>query len=662
MLIPEVTDDDVAWVCDLLRLPRNAYLDSTGADAPLQVLKSCESMDVAACPGSGKTTLLVAKLAILAKTWPHRTHGMCVLSHTNAARREIETKLGCTSVGHRLLSYPHFVGTIHAFANEYLALPWLRSRGRLVRTIDTEVTQRRRWYLVPPAIRHNLRTHEHIDESSIHILDLGFNWARVDGTCPVARNTPSYLRVQDACRQASNEGYHCHDEMLLWANDLIDNCPEIVTAARARFPILFIDEAQDSKKTQSELLQRLFMDGSGPVVRQRFGDANQSIFDYDGEESSCDGFPDDTIKRRLSCSHRFGSELAHLANPLAVSPCNLEGHGPQLVLASGMAEGPHTVFIFGDSCRVLDAYAELLARVFSADELRKGTFTAVGQVHRDVKDDNNPRHVPHYWPAYDANLVGVDPRPHTFVQQVRLAAQRADAAVVLHPAVNTIADGVLRLARLAEGGVTIRHSGHSHRQVRALLEQDEVARRQYEQLIDAFVMRRETPTAETWAGEYRDVVLKVASAAAGAPVGGLQATEFLEWPHGLDVTPNPTRGSVRDNVFRCSKGGKDIAVRVGSIHSVKGETHTATLVLETHWYAHCLEQLQPWLIGRDLGAGRAGLRQRVRLRIHYVAMTRPTHLLCLAMKKSSFEDASGNLDNDRIQELKRQGWNVEMVD
>ncbi len=104
------------------------------------ILRSNESFDVVACPGSGKTTLLVAKLAMLAKRWSHSRRGICVLSHTNVARQEVEKKLADTSAGQRVLAYPHFVGTIHGFVNEFLALPTLRSEGQAVRLIDDDAS------------------------------------------------------------------------------------------------------------------------------------------------------------------------------------------------------------------------------------------------------------------------------------------------------------------------------------------------------------------------------------------------------------------------------------------------------------------------------------------------------------------------------------------
>ena len=117
---PPVTNADAAWACNILGLPTDAFVGQDGKDPRMEVLKSSMTLDIESCPGSGKTTLLVAKLAILARKWCDLRRGLCVLSHTNAARREIEQRLGNTAEGKRLLSYPHFIGTIHGFVNEFL--------------------------------------------------------------------------------------------------------------------------------------------------------------------------------------------------------------------------------------------------------------------------------------------------------------------------------------------------------------------------------------------------------------------------------------------------------------------------------------------------------------------------------------------------------------
>ena len=83
----EITKADIEAIEKELKL----RLDDAERIAVLREVKSC---DVQAGPGSGKTTILIAKLAILARKWPSRDRGICVLSHTNVARKEIEQKIG----------------------------------------------------------------------------------------------------------------------------------------------------------------------------------------------------------------------------------------------------------------------------------------------------------------------------------------------------------------------------------------------------------------------------------------------------------------------------------------------------------------------------------------------------------------------------------------
>lgn len=146
--VPPVDDRDIRWACEVLGLPATAFHGDDGNDPRAAVLLSNETLDIEACPGSGKTTLLVAKLAILARKWKSRRSGVCVLSHTNAARREIERSLGRTAAGAALLSYPHYVGTIHGFVNEFLAIPWLRSLGYSITAIDDALCEQHRRQLL----------------------------------------------------------------------------------------------------------------------------------------------------------------------------------------------------------------------------------------------------------------------------------------------------------------------------------------------------------------------------------------------------------------------------------------------------------------------------------------------------------------------------------
>ncbi|CUS42601.1 ATP-dependent DNA helicase UvrD/PcrA [hydrothermal vent metagenome] len=92
---------------------------------------------------------------------------------------------------------------------------------------------------------------------------------------------------------------------------------------------------------------------------------------------------------------------------------------------------------------------------------------------------------------------------------------------------------------------------------------------------------------------------------------------------------------------------------MGSIHSVKGETHTATLVLDTFNKSHHLKMIFPWIKGKP--KRKVSAADEKRLKLHYVAMTRPSHLICLAIKKSTLEK-NGVINQKDIDELKSHGW------
>jgi len=134
----EITDADIDEI-------EASFGDIIFDEQRRNIIKHMDSVDIQAFPGSGKTTVLVAKLAILAKKWPYQNKGICVLSHTNVARNEIETRMGSTPIGKALLSYPHFIGTVHSFFDTYVGLPWLRSNGYPITMIDTDIVLTKRW-------------------------------------------------------------------------------------------------------------------------------------------------------------------------------------------------------------------------------------------------------------------------------------------------------------------------------------------------------------------------------------------------------------------------------------------------------------------------------------------------------------------------------------
>ena len=55
-----------------------------------------------------------------------------------------------------MLSYPHFIGTVHSFFDTYVSLPWLKSNGYEINIIDTELVHSLRWNKLPRNKRYYL--------------------------------------------------------------------------------------------------------------------------------------------------------------------------------------------------------------------------------------------------------------------------------------------------------------------------------------------------------------------------------------------------------------------------------------------------------------------------------------------------------------------------
>lgn len=660
--VPSVDDRDIRWACEVLKLPPTAFHGEDGNDPRARILLSNEPLDIEACPGSGKTTLLVAKLAILARKWKTRRSGVCVLSHTNAARREIERSLGRTAAGSTLLSYPHFVGTIHGFINEFLALPWLRSLGYPVTVIDDDLCEQHRRHLLKLNQYRALRTtvaHKENNPSvnfvgSWHVASPNFLVLKGNGNQVFTNpNTQSAQQLSRLARQCVEDGFYRYEELFMWAQDLLDKHPESAAIIRQRFPLLFIDEVQDNSEPQSRLLHSIFIAGDGPVIRQRYGDSNQAIYAHtnaSGAES--DPFPIDEIRCDIPNSHRFGQQIADLANPLGLRPQDLQGVGPPLDTIQSDTAGMNAVILFDreSMASVLDCYASYLRELFSEDELAAGLFTAVGGVHRASEDTNAPRFVGHYWPEYDYELSYAEPRPKTFHQYIAAGWKAAGTGGDIYTVVERVAEGVYRAAQIADTTVKHTQRKRKHRSILECLEGLSDLKERYLALVKRIIDDEAGIESEEWQRTWVPVILQLSEVLSGSDIDPTDLDEFLFWPAEKLDKQEARRVRRKDNIYRFPLDYPAVDVHVGSIHSVKGETHTATLVLDTFFHDHHFNALRPWLLGMKNGQGTEGVRMRSRLKQHYVAFTRPTHLLAVAMRDE--------LSNEEISALQEQNWRV----
>lgn len=668
-LIPEITDEDIEWVQLLMGLDP---FDEPRCD----FLKRRSMVDLSACPGSGKTTLVVAKLAILARKWPHQTKGVCVLSHTNVAREQIEHRLGRTVVGQRLLSYPHFIDTIHGFVNRFLALPWLYSNGYPSPTIDDDVTTAyRRGVLGNKDYRtvQNFLDWKRSGFDEIRICDRGLSFDLGGKPFPAGSSAPSFRHAKRAVETAAQAGYFCYDEMFVWANALLEEQEQFPDWLAHRFPLVILDEMQDTFERQALFLDTVFPRSSDQVVVQRVGDPNQGIFDPDAGKNSADPYPDPDPARCLGIpnSYRFGNEIAGLASPLAVHPVGaggLSGIGPKGPGAACQECKP-AVFVFPDNSTdgVLNAFGKYTLDVLGDALLTKGTVYAVGHIHQDYPDvapghAHYPKSVGHYWDGYAVDISRKDPNPRTLAQYVPVAQGQVADGRILSPGVEKIASGILELARRIGDIGDLKRKARSHRAIIDALEADAPSLTAYRGLLRRFLVEKTVLSEEDWPS-HADNFSAIATVLCGGEIDTSKAGRFLAWPKddpSLGKAASSSSSDAGPNIYRFDDSGGTIDIRLGSIHSVKGQTHLATLLLSTYWYdGHSAKRIMPWLLGQKVNGSGAGTRDIQRLLNTYVAMTRPSHLLCIAIPRSAL--GGDEIIDQNIATLKGRGWHVARI-
>ena len=95
----------------------------------------------------------------------------------------------------------------------------------------------------------------------------------------------------------------------------------------------------------------------------------------------------------------------------------------------------------------------------------------------------------------------------------------------------------------------------------------------------------------------------------------------------------------------------DIDIEVSTIHGAKGETHEATLYLETFYKKNDVGEILEIINNTNCDITKAELRKKMKMA--YVGMSRPRSLLCIAVSERSI--------NGKKEKLIELGWDIKNV-
>lgn len=617
----EITDDDINIIEKELSLKFD--------EKRRAILKDNTSIDVQACPGSGKTTLLGSKLLLLAKKWKNVDRGVCVLSHTNVAKNEILKVLQKHPAGYKFTRYPHFIGTIQDFVDHFLALPKIHSTYGKVNIIDNEFIFNYIMKKLKPSTKIYLQRHSNttFNEENFKIKYIEGN--EIEFNIPTFNkesNSASYVDMKNSRINALKEGVFTYQDMYSFGKYLIDEFPTVIKAISTRFPYIFIDEMQDTQKFQDELLNKIFPNTS---IMQRFGDPDQAIF----SNSDRLGQPNETYNMKntgqfnyeINDSNRFNNSCKFVElfkrekneeNPLIPTKFRVSNEEKFLSSLGKDNEFQHHIILYDTpSIKVLEKYGEIILDEYG-EKGKDLIHKAVGIVGKE-KVEAGDLTIKHYWNDFDKNKTNAKFTPKYFIDVIKLCKTCKENCY------NYFIDTCIFLLR--KNGKIISKTSFLN-DLKDSGKKDKLHQLFYKCILNDY------PDASKW-NKIKQNLLSILDT---------EDNDFLTYDEFLQTDINKYNAEL--NTYRCSNG---IKINVSTIHSVKGETHASTLVLETKYYQY---DLSYFLAHPDKNQF-----SHLKKELDYVGVSRPRHLLCLAIAKS-------RLNDEMKSKLRNDGWVIDEIE
>ncbi len=623
----EITDEDIEQI--------EQKLGFTFDEESKDFIKCLDTKDIQACPGAGKTTSLVAKLGILSKYMPFENNrGILVLTHTNVAVDEIKEKLGVDA--YKLLGYPNHVGTFQSFINKYLAIPmYIHVTGRRPERIDSEyfytlfqnkfdkVNEFHKNWIQQRADEKYVSVLRFIDD-----LESSDDSLKYKGRNVITSSSTMFSAIKTISKiphTLRSNGYLTYQDCYELAIKYLDDFSSIREVFHKRFKYIFIDEAQDTDDRQFTILSRLFSES----IVQRIGDNNQAIFSFSGQESS--GWNIETNFIEIKNTKRLSSLVADQVLKVAIEPQELNGDDTIVIQP--------TIILFDNTEDVLQKFAELIVD-YGLHEYENKTFKAVGGV---AKHNDNGDTLPSYYPAYSQrnnnsldydNLV--DKIEHSGIENIRLKDYR-----------NMVLDIVMKY--LKEKNILSPYGNNKSFTKNLILS---FLRENYENEYSDFKFKLFEITQKLVNFEcIKDEVRGLLDSFL-VLIGETIDDDTLNMV--IEKYEIKVKNKLNTNVYQYEDGDINFDIEVSTIHKVKGETHTATLVLETFKDGYDLFQLLDYLKNKS-----NKLKLDSKKKLVYVAMSRPTHFLCLAIHKSHIHrKKTKEVTSEDIEVLENCGFRI----
>lgn len=635
-----ISNEDIRYAEKIL-LPEGKEFDDERKD----FIRNLNTIDLQAVPGSGKTTALLAKLVILEKNLPFSDgSSILVLSHTNAAIDEIKEKI--QKFCPKLFAYPNFVGTIQSFVDEFLANPFYvnKFKKKPVR-IDSDIFDEvatNRFHNLPNSGAKTWLMKQHDPESLFKSLrfDSDLNLIKgINGAICLSsdNNSATYKTFKTIKKQILISGFLNYDDAYFLAELYLKRMPEIKTILQNRFPFVFVDEMQDMATHQYKLLEKIFYDDGNSISKyQRIGDKNQAI--YNSSEST-EVWRDRANVLRLISSQRLSKPIANVVKKFAL----YNGADFDIIGLNECDIKPH-IFVFDDANidNIIPCFAQTV-KAFKENGRLKNSDKSFKVIcwNTDWKEDDASRQntsklrLEDYYKGFKKE--NSSPRhDYDCLKNYLLYYERNKKT--LKPLRNNILNAFLKILRLENINTSDGRPFTKKHLIDFIKEKDI-------QKFNVFNLNLYNWSIDIIKGKANDVWREIKDYTPNffslfsekAPLASLT---FISNDTTSITVDHP---EVTETTNQYKVEGLDIEVT--SVHAVKGQTHCATLYLESSYYSkHESERLTNQFLGEKFKNTKD--RHKSSVKMAYVGFSRPTDLLCVAIHKDRFDSLLGGINKE----------------
>ncbi|ADU21723.1 UvrD-helicase domain-containing protein [Ruminococcus albus] len=626
-----ISDKDIESTEELL-LPQETHF----SDDARKVIRCWHSTDVAACPGSGKTTVLLAKLKLLADRIPFENGaGICVLSHTNVAVNEIKRKL--SDYSDKILSYPNYVGTIQSFIDRFVTMPYIRNTfGQSVQVVDSmtyaqhmlnKMLNNRKYSKLNYLTENNYQTGRQFSDRISHTQAL---YLRDDGALCIERQKnalacagkPSTEQYSELLVDLlKNEGIIRYQDAYSFAKAAIDDLSQSYTDIfSSRFQYVFIDEYQDCNDIQRQAINAIF--DSTKCAIFKIGDSDQAIYNQ-SEDTTTDWIPqDDYLPIMTSC--RFSQEIANVI-------CKLKKKEKSIVTFTGETGVKPVLLVFSPENidRVIVSFISELEAHNLND--RNGVYKAIGAIK---SESTAGLKIGSYFPEFDSSNKKSEYNYWISVEELTQVLENGK----LYKAEQIIRKLLCRIFHYIKKVNPASGKEFTTVALKRFLEE------QYRDLYRSWIYEMSTlkcfdrQTVDWMLRRKLKELLRISDPTI-ADIFTILPDFFLDESSVASRADRPEK-----NVFIDPIRGRRIVF--DTIHAVKGETHDATLYLETSRQRSTdLNRILPYFGAGSLGKSPLFDYSR---KLAYVGMSRPKKLLCVAMQSETYEKSKDVFSNDWV--------------